>query len=313
MMRVLVTGAAGFIGSSLSEKLLGQGYDVRGIDSYTDYYGREFKERNIAFLTKFKNFKLIEEDILTTDLTKLTDGVEVIFHLAAQAGVRSSWGSEFNIYLNNNVLTTQRLLEASRSSKIRKFVYASSSSVYGNAEKLPVTEGASTRPFSPYGVSKLAGEHLCSLYYQNYGIPTVSLRYFTVYGPRQRPDMAFHKFIKAVLSGQSISIFGEGTQTRDFTFISDIVDATFQAMNAPSGKVYNVGGGNRVSVLDVINLLREISEKEVKIEFMPRQEGDVRDTLSDISETRVDLNYMPKVSLRDGLRSQFQWQVGIYE
>ncbi|MGZ4206593.1 MAG: NAD-dependent epimerase/dehydratase family protein, partial [Actinomycetota bacterium] len=229
-MRALVTGAAGFIGSHLCERLLRDGSNVVGIDSFTDYYDRSLKEENLAAVRSHPDFELRDDDLLTADLNRLVERVDVVFHLAAQPGVRGSWGRQFDVYVRNNVLATQRLLEsmAGRSSAIR-FVYASSSSVYGAAPTLPTSEDAPTKPISPYGVSKLAGEHLVSLYGLNRGLPVAIVRYFTVYGPRQRPDMAFTRFIRAALSGDAAELLGEGEQSRDLTFVGDAVDATVRS------------------------------------------------------------------------------------
>jgi len=238
-MKALVTGCAGFIGSHLTERLLREGYEVIGIDCFTDYYAREIKERNTENALNQKNFKLIEEDILEMD--KFPE-VDYVFHEAAQAGVRASWGKSFKIYTRNNIETTQKLLEFYKDLNIKKFVYASSSSVYGDAE-LPMKEDSLLKPVSPYGVTKLAAENLCYLYWKNYNVPTVSVRYFTVYGPRQRPDMAIHKFVKAIFNGDEITVFGDGTQTRDFTYVDDAVEATILAAESNSiGEVYNIGG-----------------------------------------------------------------------
>ena len=224
-----MTGAAGFIGSNLSENLIDSGNHVIGVDCFTDYYPKEQKLANLKNLLSHGSFTFLEEDIVSLNLDKLLEGIDYVFHEAAQPGVRSSWGSNFEVYTRNNISATQRLLEASRKVKLKKFVYASSSSVYGDCP-LPMREDRLTRPVSPYGVSKLAAEHLCYLYWKNYAIPTVSLRYFTVFGPRQRPDMAFNRFIRAILKGDEITVFGNGSQTRDFTYVSDIVQANVLAM-----------------------------------------------------------------------------------
>ena len=214
-MKALVTGCAGFIGSNLTDRLLDLGCEVIGIDCFTDYYSRTIKEANLSNALKDSNFKLREDDILHT--YKFPE-VDYVFHLAAQAGVRASWGKSFEIYTKNNIEATQKLLEYYKDINIKKFVYSSSSSVYGDA-KLPMKEDSLLKPISPYGASKLAAEHLCYLYWKNYNVPTVSLRYFTVYGPRQRPYMAIHKFINSILNDEQIAIFGNGEQTRDFTFV----------------------------------------------------------------------------------------------
>ena len=309
MIIVLVTGCAGFIGSHLAESLIKKGYKVRGIDCFLDYYPRQTKEANLKNLLKEKNFSFIEADILKIDLSKLLVGVEYIFHEAAQAGVRASWGKSFEIYTQNNILATQVLLEAAKElPSIKKFVYASSSSVYGDTDILPMSENGILRPVSPYGVSKLAGEHLCYLYFKNFGVPTVCLRYFTVYGPRQRPDMAFHKFISAILQNKEIQIYGEGNQTRDFTFIRDIVEATFAASQIDiNGEVFNIGGGSRVALIHVINLIEEILGRPVKSEYIQTQHGDVLHTWANIKKAQKILNYNPMVSLHQGLKEEIDW------
>jgi UDP-glucose 4-epimerase len=229
--------------------------------------------------------------------------------------VRASWGQEFGRYVDCNVLATQRLLEATLEvGTIQRFVYASSSSVYGDTTILPVTETAPLNPFSPYGMTKLAGEHLCSLYHHNFGLPTVSLRYFTVYGPRQRPDMAFHRFCKAIVERQPIHIYGDGQQTRDFTYISDIVEANIQAASSERavGKVMNIAGGSRVKLEQVVQTLREISGLPVAITFDSKQHGDVKHTFGDIECARQLIGYNPKVSLRTGLAQEFAYIASLY-
>src|SRR5262245_64919423 len=220
----LVTGVAGFIGSHLAERLLRDGVRVTGVDCFTDYYDPAIKRRNLERARSHPEFALVELDLGEADLAALPD-VQVVYHQAAQPGVRASWGADFAIYTHHNVLATQRLLERYRGSSLERFVYASSSSVYGDAERYPTDEGLLPRPLSPYGVTKLAGEHLALLYARNFGMPVVALRYFTVYGPRQRPDMAFHRFCRALLTGQAITVYGDGRQSRDFTFVADAVEA----------------------------------------------------------------------------------------
>ena len=303
-MKALVTGCAGFIGSHLTERLLREGYKVIGIDCFTDYYAREIKERNIENALNEKNFKLIREDIL--EMNEYPE-VDYVFHEAAQAGVRASWGKSFEIYTRNNIEATQKLLEFYKDREIKKFVYASSSSVYGDAE-LPMREDSLLKPVSPYGVTKLAGENLCYLYWRNYNVPTVSLRYFTVYGPRQRPDMAIHKFVKAILNGEEITVFGDGTQTRDFTFIDDVVEANILAGNSEiEGGVFNVGGGSRISVNKLIKLLEEIIGKEARIKYIEKQKGDVWDTLADTTKISNELNWEPEVKIEEGLKIFVEW------
>lgn len=314
-MRCLVTGVAGFIGSHLAHRLLTLGHEVCGIDSFSDYYPRFIKERNLEILRSWEHFTFIEGDLLGLHLTSLVE-VDWIFHQAAQAGVRASWGQEFSRYVDCNVLATQRLLEACLQNKsMRRFVYASSSSVYGNVSTLPVAESLALHPVSPYGVTKLAAEHLCSLYYHNFGLPTVSLRYFTVYGPRQRPDMAFHRFCKAIIQRDPILIYDDGEQTRDFTYISDVVEANILAAteDSPIGEVLNIAGGSRVSIRDVIRLLKEITEIPVNLRFGNKQHGDVRDTFADTKLAKQLLGYQPVVSLTEGLRHEFDYIKSLYE
>jgi nucleoside-diphosphate-sugar epimerase len=297
-MKALVTGCAGFIGSHLVDKLLEQGYEVIGIDCFTDYYSREIKEANIANAVNHINFKLIEEDILKMD--KYPE-VDCVFHEAAQAGVRASWGKNFEVYSRNNIEATQKLLEFYKDRAIKKFVYASSSSVYGDA-KLPMREDSLLKTVSPYGVTKLAGENLCYLYWKNYNVPTVSLRYFTVYGPRQRPDMAIHKFVKAILNGDEITVFGDGTQTRDFTFVDDAVEANILAANNDTiGEVFNIGGGSRVSVNELINEIERLIGKKARVRYIENQKGDVRDTWADVSKAKKEFGWKPKISIEAGL------------
>ena len=315
-MRCLVTGVAGFIGSHLAERLLTEGHEVCGIDAFIDYYPRHLKENNIDNLWSWKNFSLIERDLLSMYLPPVLEGVDWVFHLAAQAGVRASWGSEFTRYADCNVLATQHLLDAVTQSKhVRRFVYASSSSVYGNTTMLPVAEDTTPHPVSPYGVTKLAAEHLCSLYHQNFGVPTVSLRYFTVYGPRQRPDMAFHRFCKAMIERNSVHVHGDGEQTRDFTYISDVVEANIQAamQNAAIGEVMNIAGGSRVSLTQVLHLLQDISGLPLTVTHGRDQHGDVRDTFADTTRAERLLGYYPKVSLREGLSRELESMVVLYK
>jgi UDP-glucose 4-epimerase len=305
----VVTGCAGFIGSHLSEALVAAGHRVVGIDCFIDYYPRAAKEANLAALRESPSFTFVEADLLDYDLDRLLRGVDYVFHQAAQAGVRASWGENFSIYTQNNILATQRLLEAARGASLRRLVYASSSSIYGDARELPVGESALPRPVSPYGVSKLAAEHLCHLYWVNYRVPTVSLRYFTVYGPRQRPDMGFHRFLRAIESGEEIVVYGDGNQTRDFTFISDAVAANLACMEAEvGGEVFNIGGGSRVSVNQVLAILEAVSGRKANIRHGEDQKGDVRHTFADTSRARQALGFRPSVTIEEGLRRQWEWQ-----
>lgn len=311
-MKCIVTGTAGFVGSSLSERLLQLGHEVVGIDCFVDYYPRKIKEKNLERCTSSGKFKFIESDLLALDLQAIFEGADVIFHQAAQAGVRASWGKTFSIYTDNNILATQRLLEAARTDVIKKtlkkIVYASSSSVYGSAETLPTTELTLPKPVSPYGVSKLAAEHLMLLYTSEFGVPTASLRYFTVYGPRQRPDMAFHRIIKAGLTGEQFTLFGDGEQTRDFTFIDDIIDANISAAFTDTRhSVFNVGGGNRISMNKVIFMIENIIGRKMKVERIEKAKGDAAHTGADTTLANAELKYKPKVGLEQGLEAESRW------
>ncbi len=303
-MRALVTGCAGFIGSHLVDTLLEQGYEVTGIDCFTDYYSRNIKEANLTNALKNKNFTLIEDDIL--NMAKFPE-VDYIFHEAAQAGVRASWGTSFEIYSRNNIEATQKMLEFYKDLNIKKFVYASSSSVYGDSE-LPMQEDSVLKPVSPYGVTKLAGENLCYLYCKNYSVPTVSLRYFTVYGPRQRPDMAIHKFVKAIFKGDEITVFGDGSQTRDFTFVDDAVEANILAAESDSvGAVFNIGGGSRISVNDLIKQMEDNIGNKANVKYIEKQKGDVLDTWADVSKAKEELNWKSKIGISEGLDLFTMW------
>ena len=303
-MKALVTGCAGFIGSHLVDKLLEQGYEVIGRDCFTDYYQRGIKQANIANALNHDNFEFIEDDLLK--MSKYPEA-DYVFHEAAQAGVRKSWGKDFEIYTRNNVLATQKLLEFYKTKKIKKFVFASSSSVYGDAE-LPMREDSLLKPVSPYGVTKLAAENLCYLYWKNYGVPTISLRYFTVYGPRQRPDMAIHKFVRAIFKGEDITVYGDGTQTRDFTFVDDAVEANILAAKGDiAGEVFNIGGGSRISVNGLIKMMEDLIGKEAKVKYTEKQKGDVRDTWADVNKARKELGWKPKEEIKEGLKKFVEW------
>ncbi|MCB0344892.1 MAG: GDP-mannose 4,6-dehydratase [Bdellovibrionales bacterium] len=311
-MRCIVTGAAGFIGSSLSDALLADGHEVVGIDCFVDYYPREMKERNLEQARAHERFTFVEQNLLNADLDNLLEGADWIFHQAAQAGVRASWGGSFSIYTDNNVLATQMLLEAAKrepaSKTLKKFVYASSSSVYGSAEVLPTTESVLPCPVSPYGVSKLAAEHLASLYDKEFNVPTMSLRYFTVFGPRQRPDMAFHRFIKAGLNGEPITVYGDGEQSRDFTFIADIVKANMRAAEVDArGEVLNIGGGSRVTLNETISVIEDVLGRKLNIDRQNRQYGDARHTGADTSRAKQVLDFAPNYPLKDGLAAEARW------
>lgn len=308
---VLVTGAAGFIGSHLCEALLARGRQVLGIDSFTDYYARAAKESNLTKSLAHPRFRLVEADLVDVDLPRLLDGVDLIYHLAGQPGVRGSWGSQFEVYVRNNILATQRLLEASLAAGKIPLVYASSSSVYGNRPEMPLQESAVPAPISPYGVTKLAAEHLCRLYNDVYGLPTLSLRLFTVYGPRQRPDMAFRRFLKAAASGQEIELYGDGAQTRDFTYVADVVRAFLLAGDKclardTAVQVVNVAGGTRASVNEVLDAIATLAGGSLSVRRLPAQPGDVRDTWADTGVAASALGFHPEISLMVGLERQWQ-------
>lgn len=311
-MKYLVTGAAGFVGSSLCDELLARGHEVVGIDCFLDYYPRWIKEGNLESAKKHSKFSFVEGDLLKVDLPSLLSDVAVVFHQAGQAGVRASWGEYFRTYTDNNILATQKLLEAARALKNPpKIVYASSSSVYGDAERYPTSEDILPAPVSPYGVTKLAAEHLASLYASQFGLHTVSLRYFTVFGPRQRPDMAFTRFCFKALNQQEIPIFGDGEQSRDFTFISDIVEANIlAATKGKIGGVYNIGGGTNATVNDVLGILKELTG-DIKIKYSEKMLGEARKTSANTERARTDLGFAPKVSLKDGVAAQVEWMRGL--
>ena len=307
-MRVVVTGAAGFIGSHLSERLLAAGHEVVGIDSFADYYEKARKEQNLETSRSNDRFHFAAADLVDADLDPLLDGAAVVYHLAGQPGVRPSWGNLFDRYVRDNVIATQRLLEALKEVPIKRFVFAGSSSVYGDAERFPTKETALPRPVSPYGVTKLAAEHLTLLYTRNFGIPAVSVRYFTVYGPRQRPDMAFSRFMQAMTAGEDIEVFGDGEQTREFTYVSDAVDGTIKASTADVvGEIFNLGGGSRVTVNKVLSTLEEISRLSIRRQNLPAAPGDPRHTGASINLARERLGWEPRVSLAEGLAKQWEW------
>jgi len=307
-MKALVTGAAGFIGSHLSAALLDRRAQVIGVDCFTDYYARSIKEANLEVNKHREGFRFIEVRIQDADLRALLAGVTHVFHLAAQAGVRKSWGRDFRVYSDNNVDASQQLLEACVGLPLQKFVYASSSSIYGDNVSIPMRETAVPQPVSPYGVTKLAAEQLCYLYHVNHGVPTSSLRYFTVYGPRQRPDMGFHRFISAAIAGDPITLYGDGEQTRDFTFVHDAVAATIAAgERGVPGRAYNIGGGSRVSINQVLDIIGRVSGRSLDLRREPAQKGDMRDTFADTSLARADLGFVPTVSLEEGIAAEYRW------
>lgn len=311
-MRCLVTGAAGFVGSTIIDRLLADGHEVIGVDSFVDYYPRKIKENNLLAAKEHTKFSFFERDICDPKFQELVGGVEWIFHQAAQAGVRASWGKSFAIYTHNNISATQELLELATKeplrSSLKKFVYASSSSVYGTSETLPTTEKTLPTPISPYGVTKLAAEHLAVLYSKEFGVPTASLRYFTVFGPRQRPDMAFNKFISAALRGEQIGVYGNGEQSRDFTYIDDIVAANILAAKYNGSElVFNIGGGSQITVNQVLDLLGKVLGRKLNIAYSERQRGDALHTGADTSLAKRELLYNPTVQVEEGLRREANW------
>jgi nucleoside-diphosphate-sugar epimerase len=309
-VRALVTGAAGFVGSHLAEALLARGDSVLGIDCFTPYYDRVDKELNIAEAFAHDEFELVEADLRTADIDLLLDGVDAVFHQAAQAGVRLSWSSGFADYVGHNVLATQRLLEAvQRTRPSARVVYASSSSVYGNQPRYPTTETDLPRPFSPYGVTKLGAEHLCGLYAENWGLHTVSLRYFTVFGPRQRPDMSIYRLCEAAVHRSTFPRYGDGTQIREFTYVSDVVAANLAAADREitPGTFVNIAGDAEIALNDLIALVGEVAGSVVKIDPEPAQAGDSYRNGGSIARARDVLGWTPEVSLRDGIAEQVAW------
>jgi UDP-glucose 4-epimerase len=303
-MKALVTGVAGFIGAALARQLLKRGDRVIGIDCFLDAYPRFMKDERLQDLLDYANFSMIEDDISTMDLKPVVAKVDNIYHLAAQAGVRSSWGERFETYTRCNILGTQRLLEAAREGKINRFVYASSSSVYGNAEFVPTSEDAVLKPISPYAVSKLAGEHLCHLYYKNYRLPVVMLRYFTVYGPQPRPDQAVAIFSHALLEDRPILIFGDGEQLRGMTYVDDVVRANLLASQMDCvGEALNIGGGTSITVNELIGHIEKIIQKKAQKKYIEAVKGDARHTLADISKARQILLWEPETEIFEGLKN----------
>jgi len=313
---VLVTGAAGFIGSHLCDALLAAGEHVVGVDDFNPYYDPRLKRRNVAGLAAHPGFTLVERDITTMsddELDVLMLDVGVVYHLAAQAGVRASW-DDFDAYVRRNISLTHRLLDATRRAMaggggMRRFVLASTSSIYGDAEALPTAETSRPLPVSPYGITKLAAERLAVLYATNFGVPVVALRLFSVYGPRQRPDMGFNLFFRSALEGVPIAIFGDGRQTRDFTYVADVVSAMIASATANGvvAEVINVGGGHRVSLIDVLDVFDDVVGDSVPRRFVPPMKGDARHTAADISKAKDLLGYAPAVTLSEGLQAEWDW------
>lgn len=303
----LVTGCAGFIGSHLTDALLGCGDRVVGVDAFTDYYPRAAKEANLARARRHPDFELVEGDLAGLELRPLLRGVDGVYHLAAQPGVRGSWGESFAIYVRDNVLATQRLFEAAAAAGTR-VVFASTSSLYGNAEAYPTAEDVRPRPISPYGITKHACEQLAYAYGGASALDCVAMRYFTVYGPRQRPDMAFTRIAFALATGARFEVYGSGRQTRDVTYVADAVAATIAAMaRGAAGAVYNVGGGSEASLLDVMALCERISGRRLRRTFSSYAPGDVRRTAADTSRARAELDWSPSTPLEAGLRAQLDW------
>jgi UDP-glucose 4-epimerase len=306
--KVLVTGAAGFIGSHLCEALLARGDDVLGIDCFTDYYPRAIKERNVQDVRGRRGFRFVDADLNSADLGALLSDRSIVYHLAAQAGVRASWGTQFDSYVRCNLEATQKLLESLKGRDGIKLVFASSSSVYGKTDRLPTPEDIILAPNSPYGATKVTCEHLCGLYAENWGVDVVSLRYFTVFGPRQRPDMGFNKFIRAIIEERPLDVYGDGSQSRDCTYVSDIVEATIQAGDTRTkSRVFNVGGGTRMPLRDILGLLQEILNKKAKVRHTARERGDVDHSHADIRRAQEEFGYTPRVTVEDGLRREAEW------
>jgi nucleoside-diphosphate-sugar epimerase len=309
-MRCVVTGAAGFIGSHLSQRLARDGHQVLGVDCLTDYYDVRRKRANLQAIRN-SGVETSPHDLRDADLDQVLEGADVVFHLAGQPGVRASWGDSFQNYLSLNVGVTQRLLEAARRARLHRFVFASSSSVYGEAAAYPTSESATPAPVSPYGVTKMAAEQLCHTYWHNWGVPVLALRYFTVYGPRQRPDMGIHRFLDALLTGEPLTVWGDGRQIRDFTYVADVVEATVAAGtgDAPPDSTINVAGGSSVSVNDLLLLLQEITGCHATVNHVGTQAGDVTVTGGSIERAEQLLGWVPATALARGLKEQCAWQM----
>ncbi|RYM02219.1 NAD-dependent epimerase/dehydratase family protein [Sporolactobacillus sp. THM7-7] len=314
-MKILVTGAAGFIGSHLCEKLLADPQNtVVGVDTFIGPTPNSLKQVNLDRLVKHPRFTMLNEDLLTTDLEHLLQGIQIIYHLAGMPGVRSSWGKDFDPYVTNNILVTQRLLEAVKGKPLQKFIYASTSSVYGEKNGKVLEETILT-PLSPYGITKLTGEYLCRVYHKSFDVPVIIVRFFTVYGPRQRPDMAFHRFIKQILEDKPITLFGDGTQSRDFTYVNDCVDGISAIVhtNHLVGKTMNIGGKERASVNETLSLIEQLTGKKAKITFLPQLKGEPKHTWADISKAQALLGYDPKMPLKEGLAEEIAYIQSVYQ
>jgi UDP-glucuronate 4-epimerase len=300
-MRVVVTGAAGFIGSHLTEALLVEGHDVVAIDSFTDYYDPARKRANA------QGFDVVEADLEIDELEVLFAGADRIYHLAGQPGVRASFGHDFQLYVRRNVLASQRVFEAAAERGTR-VIYASSSSIYGDAETYPTREDALPRPIAPYGVTKLACEHLAYALGATTGLDAVGVRFFTVYGPRQRPDMAFTPMLEALAEGRSFGLFGDGSASRSFTYVADAVDGTIAAMErGKRGEIYNIGGGDEATMSEAIRLAEGLAERSLQVERLSAAKGDVRRTKADVAKALRELGWQPTTGLADGLRAQWEW------
>ncbi|MEX0767238.1 MAG: NAD-dependent epimerase/dehydratase family protein [Microthrixaceae bacterium] len=308
-MHILVTGCAGFIGSHTTERLLLEGHTVRGVDCFTDNYDPLLKRKNLGGVLDHPGFEFIEADLVTVDPQDLLLGSEAVLHLAGQPGVRDSWSNGFEVYVQRNIIATQRLLEAAKSTNISRFAVASSSSVYGNAETYPTTERAIPQPVSPYGVTKLAAEHLCTLYASNFAVPTVSLRYFTVYGPRQRPDMALRRMIDLSLANKEFPLYGDGSVSRSFTYIDDVVDANLAALfsDAPSGTVCNIANESTASMTELISLVGAAIGTSVKLDYLPAAAGDAQSTGGSSARALELLGWSPRTPLEAGIAKMVSW------
>lgn len=307
MSRILVTGAAGFIGSHLVDRLLDSGHEVVGLDAFTENYSRERKLENLRGAGSSVNFRLVEEYLPDFDVRELLRESDGVVHLAAEPGVRPSWGENFTKYLERNILATQRLLEAAAEVGVGKFVFASSSSIYGQTGGGPVGEDTPRRPASPYGLSKLSSEELVRLYGRDLGVPATILRYFTVYGPRQRPEMAISRFASAALRGENVQIYGDGEQDREMTYVLDVVAATVAALEAEPGGPYNIGGGTRATVNEMIEIVGQATGKQIEVEYAPAAQGDVRSTSADCARAEKELGYHPQTGLEEGIAEQVKW------
>src|SRR5438270_3793346 len=306
--RALVTGCAGFLGSHLSERLVTEGYEVVGVDCFTPYYARAIKEANIEALLDEPCFTLHEVDLAADALDALLEGVAEVYHLAGQPGVRASFGSAFADYLRLNAHATERLLEACASRPLETFVYASSSAVYGDATSYPTREDVELRPLSPYAVTKIATEKLAGMYFRQCGVPVIGLRYFTAYGPRQRPDMAFARFVSRALAGESLTLFGDGLQKRAFTYVMDAIAGTqAAARRGKRGEVYNIGNSVPVSLTEVVHVLEDLLGRPVPVEHVSAAPGEARRTQGDGSRAEVELDFVPQTPLAEGLAAQLEW------